>query len=152
MQLQKYKLNLFIYIFNLFVAEISCEALSSAARNAECTYHNKAINCYSSVPVYTSAELSCRQSYHPLQSDFTLNPTNYKVGCNETGHWTPDPIQCVAGPSTINIYVEGDFVAIQTVQLNLSKNLDVDRIIFIDKPEKSHVINIRSFCEKKTII
>lgn len=119
---------------------------------AYCVHNNKHVPCEESVPPFTSADLRCRSSYHQEQNRYSLPIRKERVICNETGHWSPDPIECVAGPSSINIYVQGNLVNIDKLQVNLSKNseLDPNKIYFPeDEDNDKSPINVRSFCENE---
>ncbi|XP_043469125.1 modular serine protease-like [Leptopilina heterotoma] len=85
--------------------EIRCPGLSSVTMEAYCVHNNKHVPCEESVLPFTSAELRCRASYHQEQNHYSLPIRKEKVICNETGHWSPDPIECVAdcGKAALNV-------------------------------------------------
>lgn len=96
--------------FNYLLIEIRCDALNAASVEAKCTYNYNWVSCDSPVLPGTNAHLSCRDSYQP-----TANlRAKENVKCNINGRWEPQPIQCVPGPLTINIYINDTKITLQT--------------------------------------
>ncbi|EFN89458.1 Low-density lipoprotein receptor-related protein 2 [Harpegnathos saltator] len=91
--------------------EIRCEALSTASTEALCTYNNDWASCESSVLPGTTATLSCRNSY---QRETKFSSRRDQVRCDTDGKWVPDPIRCIPGPISINIYFNNSQLMLQT--------------------------------------
>lgn len=84
--------------------EIRCKALTVASTTARCTtYDDEWISCKSPVPPRTKAELECQNGYRPETN--LLSGQRKHVRCNTNGQWEPEPMRCIPGPLTINIYV-----------------------------------------------
>ncbi|XP_043261980.1 modular serine protease-like [Colletes gigas] len=88
--------------------EIRCKSLFSSSVNAQCKYDDVDVPCDSARP-RTRAQLSCRNSYRPL--DIT-SPLHLPIRCNENGQWEPEPIRCipecgVTPPDTTPLIVHG---------------------------------------------
>ncbi|XP_008207498.1 modular serine protease [Nasonia vitripennis] len=73
--------------------EIRCPPLSSASREAQCTYEDNWTSCDSPVLPRTIAQLSCRNSYRQDVTDLTRRDN---IKCNAKGEWEPQPIKCVS--------------------------------------------------------
>lgn len=106
-----------------FLIEIRCKALNTASTNAECTYEDAWVSCDSPVVPRTRAKLSCRNSYR-RESNLLSRQTDL-VRCNMNGQWEPEPIRCVPGPLTINIYLDN-------TKLLLNTTLDRNNATFIE--------------------
>lgn len=84
--------------------EIRCEPLATASVRAECKYDDEWISCKSPVPPKTRATLTCENSYRPETNQLQAGQRR-KVRCNTNGQWEPEPMRCIPGPLTINIYI-----------------------------------------------
>lgn len=96
-----------------FLIEVRCKALSTASINAECTYDDEWVSCDSPVLPRTRAKLDCRNSYQRESS--LLSRRRDRVRCNENGQWEPEPIRCVPGLLTINIYLNNTKLMLNTI-------------------------------------
>jgi len=81
------------------------------------------VSCDFPVLPGTRAKLSCRDSYQYESNLFTRHRDF--VTCNENGQWAPEPIQCIPGPLTINIYLNDTNLALHTT-------LDRKNVTFIE--------------------
>lgn len=106
-----------------FFIEIRCRTLSTASISADCTYNNEWVSCDSPVLPGTSAKLSCRDSYQ-YESNLLSRRRDF-VRCDENGQWVPEPIRCIPGPLTINIYLND-------TNLTLHTTLDRNNATFIE--------------------
>jgi len=123
--------------------EIRCQALTTASVAARCTYNDEWISCESPVPPRTKAKLECQNSYQPETT--LLSGQRKNVRCNANGQWEPEPMRCIPGPLTINIYINDTKLAFQTVlDRNNSTFIEVldDRVIIYTNANNPHYPNI----------
>lgn len=120
-------------IQNVCFIEIRCKALTTASVRAKCTtYDDEWISCKSPVPPRTKAELECQNGYRPERLPTNLLSTQRKhVRCNINGQWEPEPMQCIPGPLTINIYVNDNKTCHMILDRNNATFIEIldDRVI-----------------------
>lgn len=92
--------------------EIRCKALANPSIRAECMYDDEWLSCKSPVPPKTKATLTCENSYQPETN--LLSGQRRNVRCNANGQWEPEPMRCIPGPLTINIYINDTQLAFHT--------------------------------------
>lgn len=112
--------------------EIHCKPLISKSVSAKCKLNTKQISCESPVPPQTDAELTCKNKYRPEIDPNLLSTRRNNVRCNENGQWEPEPMKCIPGPLTINIYINDTQLTLHTTfDRNNSTLIEVldDRII-----------------------
>lgn len=107
----------------------------SASTNARCTLYGNTVPCETPVLPQTLASLECRNSY---REDTTLLSRS-RVRCNDNGQWEPEPMRCVPGPITINIYVNNTSVSLQTDKKSDSTLIEVfdDKVVLYINKERN---------------
>lgn len=118
--------------------EIRCKALSTASTEARCTYNDDWVSCESPVLPRTTATLACRNSY---RREGLFSRQRDRVRCNANGQWEPEPIRCIPGPLSINIYLSDNQLILQTTLDRKNSTLIQilsDRIIIYTNPQKSN--------------
>jgi len=114
--------------------------LTTASVAVRCTYNDEWVSCESPVPPRTKAILECQNSYRPETT--LLSGQRKNVRCNANGQWEPEPMRCIPGPLTINIYINDTKLAFQTVlNRNNSTFIEVldDRVIITRMPNYSNI-------------
>lgn len=112
--------------------EIRCKGLAKPSLRAECIYDDEWISCKSPVPPKTKATLACENSYRPETT--LLSGQRKHVRCNANGQWEPEPMRCIPGPLTINIYVNNS-------QVTLHSTFDRNNVTFIEVLEDRIIIH-----------
>lgn len=118
--------------------EVRCKALSTASTEATCTYNNEWVSCESPVLPRTIATLVCRNSY---RREALFSRQRDRVRCNANGQWEPEPIRCIPGPLSINIYLNDNQLLLQTtLDKNNSTLIEIlsDKIIIYTNSQNSN--------------
>lgn len=93
--------------------EIRCTPLSTASTDAACTYNDDWVSCESPVLPRTIATLTCRDSYR-REGEGSFTTQRDRVRCDVNGQWEPQPIRCIPGPHSINIYLNDNQLVLRT--------------------------------------
>lgn len=113
--------------------EIRCRPLSTASTEATCTNNDEWVSCEAPVLPRTKALVSCRNSYRRETTFLSRD----EVRCNANGQWEPQPIRCVPGPLTINIYLND-------TNLSLQSFLNANNATLIEILEDKVIVHINS--------